>query len=65
MKAKRARVQVGRWYKTRLGSGPAVAVSTDPPTVAIRIVAPFERGVVFLSPGTVKEIPAPDYLKGG
>lgn len=54
-------IKQGRWYETKLGMGIAERVGgTFPPSVQVRIVAPFPRGVVTLNPRDVlKEVDPP------
>jgi hypothetical protein len=62
------RIQVGKWYATRAGVGVVEQVGgTFPPSVRLRIVAPFPRGVVNVVPRDVlKEVdpPAPAITGG-
>ena len=47
-------IKVGGWYETKSGTGQVVAAGgTFPPSVRIRIVAPFPRGEVMVSPRDV------------
>jgi len=44
-------IKVGRWYETKLGAGECTrAGGTFPPSVMVRIVAPFPRGLANLAP---------------
>lgn len=44
-------VKVGEWYETKSGVGPCVAVGGwHPPAAKFNILAPFPRGVTFVSP---------------
>lgn len=58
---KAAAIKVGRWYETKLGVGECTAAGgTFPPSVQVRIVAPFPRGTVTLTPrDVVREVDAP------
>jgi hypothetical protein len=55
------RIQVGKWYETKAGVGVVEQVGgTFPPSVRIRIVAPFPRGLANVSPRDVlKEVDPP------
>lgn len=47
-------IKQGRWYETKLGTGIALKVGgTFPPSVQVRIVAPFPRGIVTMAPRDV------------
>ena len=59
-------IKVGRWYETKLGVGECTAAGgTFPPSVMVRIVAPFPRGLVNLTPKeVVREVEAPKAVGG-
>ena len=54
-------IKVGKWYRTRAGTGQVERVGgTHPPSVRIRIVSPFPRGSVNVPPRDFEEeVPDP------
>ncbi len=59
---KLASIKAGRWYETRVGIGECLrAGGSFPPAVQMRIVAPFPRGVVYVTPRDVqREVQKPE-----
>jgi len=44
-------VKVGHWYETKAGVGKCIQTGGwHPPAAKFQIVAPFPRGIVFVSP---------------
>lgn len=49
-----AKIKVGHWYETKVGVGECVrSGGTHPPSVRMRIVSPFPRGILNVVPRDV------------